>query len=130
MPTDEKPLMIRGDRLLLALDVLKFVVYHSRAENPRNFTEGALGEFIEKVFPRLTNSTAYRYYAIFNDLHVLLKYATGLQKLKLNLKIVLLICIPWGIHVSDSSIEIADLREIKKFFEMIASGELTEANFR
>lgn len=135
--TSPKPLLIRGDRLLLALDLLKWGLDQDRAtcdrgEPPEN-SRGFKTSFSNRPFlPHGGQTSAvihalHRFVSANNQLFTALEFDVGSfveQELW------------WGYTCDGGS---ADLRPanpyrepgpLLDFFRRIASGELTEADFK
>ncbi|MDP3771702.1 MAG: hypothetical protein Q8R16_05360, partial [bacterium] len=110
LPT--QPLMIRGDRLLLALRVMRHCAYLQRGD-------GVSIRAIRRTLRRTFNYTVWEsklkeYFPTNGGLYCLIRDNPELATMDLDI----------------SNFVVGAHEGIRSFFERIASGELTEADFR
>lgn len=158
MPTEQKPLMIRGDRLLLALDVLAFLVKAWRDVS-------AWGKIPKEIAQRLTDpkvnlrcfswkktvgvmrpfspfmanhpgdsiELVYEYSnldpvdAPMNVIHDFLLCAHGIETATFDAEFLIDMSGGNWFNMEDGN---PINKPLRSFFRVIASGELTEADFR
>ncbi len=126
----KKKLLIRGDRLLMALDVLSVIFTAGKKPKDHGFTEEKVRAFLQDLLGNLAVClNDYMVYEHFRTVRHLLRHAnTDLASMEFDILPLLLQLHPteYDDRLQENLFHKAEI----KFFEAFVSPELTEDDFR